>query len=147
MTSALGTASPLAHVADTLPLLVQGLLPQGDLVVSATHSKDVARDRPAHVPDNILKGVQDLWSPSASILLSPYNHPSILTARGERLPAWAQARSPSSVPHPITVSLQLGLLDPSSIQILTRLSQPPLTNLFIPAPSPGAQLTELQPIV
>ena len=31
MTSALGTASPLAHVADTLPLLVQGLLPQGNL--------------------------------------------------------------------------------------------------------------------
>ena len=79
MTSALGTASPLAHVADTLPLFVQGLLPQGDLrgvvhlsqeqevpgpyhanlVVSATHSKDVARDGPAHVPDNILKGVQD----------------------------------------------------------------------------------------
>ena len=79
MTSALSTASPLAHVADTLPLLVQGLLPQGDLqgagqlsqeqevpgpyhanlVVSATHSKNVARDRPAHVPDNILKGVQD----------------------------------------------------------------------------------------
>ena len=79
MTSALGTASPLAHVADTLPLLVQGLLPQwhlqevvqlsqkqkvpgpyhANLVVSATHSEDVARDRPAHVPDNILKGVQD----------------------------------------------------------------------------------------
>ena len=79
MTSALGTASPLAHVADTLPLLVQGLLPQGNLegvgqlsqeqeipgpyhanlIISATHSKDVARDRPAHVPDNILKGVQD----------------------------------------------------------------------------------------
>ena len=79
MTSALSTASPLAHVADTLPLLVQGLLPQGDLqgvvqlsqeqevpgqyhanlVVSATHSKNVARDRPAHVPDNILKSVQD----------------------------------------------------------------------------------------
>ena len=79
MTSALGTASPLAHVADTLPLLVQGLLPQGNLegvgqlsqeqeipgpyhanlIISATHSKDVARDRPTHVPDNILKGVQD----------------------------------------------------------------------------------------
>ena len=43
MTSALGTASPLAHVADTLPLLVQGLLPQGNLqgVGQLSHEQEV----------------------------------------------------------------------------------------------------------
>ena len=72
--SALGVARSLAHVTYALPLLVQGLLPQGNLqeivrnrksqsadhlVIATTDSKDIAGHRPADMPDDILKGVQD----------------------------------------------------------------------------------------
>ena len=72
--SALGVARSLAHVTYTLPLLVQGLLPQGNLVggmmvdmvekkrhylvIAAADCKDISGHRPADMPDDILKGVQ-----------------------------------------------------------------------------------------
>jgi len=59
MKSALRTAGSLADVTYTLPLLVQGLLPQGNLVIATTDGKDVAGHRPADMPDDILKGMQD----------------------------------------------------------------------------------------
>ena len=77
-----------------------------NLVIATTDSKDIARHRPADMPDDILKGVQDpeetnklriqndcqllLGSPGPSILLSPDDNPSVLAARGKRLPARAQ---------------------------------------------------------
>lgn len=57
LTSILVAASHvlLLHLAHTLPLAAQVLLPQSNLVVAARDGKNVAAQRPAHTPDNISK--------------------------------------------------------------------------------------------
>lgn len=45
----------LFNILDLLPLALEVLLPQTDLVVAPTYGKDVTAETPAHTPQNSVK--------------------------------------------------------------------------------------------
>ena len=81
------------------------------------------------MPDHVLEGVEDLGHPAAALPLGPDDDPPVLATRGDGLPGRAEAGGPRGVPHPVGVSLQLGLLGP-----VTVLGLPPDLDQGVAAP-------------
>mmetsp|Transcript_9527 Transcript_9527/g.22538 ORF Transcript_9527/g.22538 Transcript_9527/m.22538 type:complete len:238 (+) Transcript_9527:52-765(+) len=95
----------VVDVADLVPLTVERLLPERDLVVPRGHGEKVARDRPAHTPNRRVEGLAQpgrLPRP-AGFSLGPYQDGAVLRAAGDHVARNARARRPRDVPHPVFV--------------------------------------------
>lgn len=105
----------LLHLAHTLPLAAQVLLPESDLVVAARDSKDVATQRPAHTPDNIseLLVAESLLLPGrAGGILCPDQHSLVLRTAGQVVLGESNVGCPGNIANPVSVSLERLLLLP-----------------------------------
>ena len=95
-----------------LPLSLEILLPQGNLVVTTRNSQNVARQRPANSPNNVreLLVAQKLLLPGTITLLCPDDDSSILWG-GRNVWLGQNRRRPGNITNPVLVALKLALDD------------------------------------
>jgi len=67
------------------------------------------------MPHYILECMEYSGCPGTTFLLWPDDDPSVLAAGCQSLSSGSQTGSPGRISHPVRVSLQLGLLDPTSV--------------------------------
>ena len=96
----------LLDILHLLPLSLEVLLPQANLVIASAHSKDVPAGAPAHPPQNAVE-LELLASPLAGVgrIRGPDANGFILRGRGD-VRLGQDARGPSNVAHPVGVALQ-----------------------------------------
>lgn len=75
--------SVLHVLADAVPQALVVLLPQADFVVAARHAENVSGQRPADVPNDIVKRVEDGRRPCRHVVGVPDDDATILGAAGD----------------------------------------------------------------